>query len=112
MGKRLDLILVDRGLVETRSKAKQLIENGCVLVDDRVVKKVSYSCEESSNIQVKNDFLKYVSRAGNKLEKAIDVFLLNIKDKVVLDVGCSTGGFSDCSLKNGAKKSLIKLSPT
>ena len=104
MAKRLDLTLVDRGLIDSRSRAKQLVENGCVFVDGKMVKKVSYSCGDDQSVEIKNDFLKYVSRAGNKLEKAIKVFDVYVKDKIVLDVGCSTGGFSDCALQNGAKR--------
>ena len=104
MGKRLDLLLFEKNLVETRSKAKQLIENGCVFVDDVVAKKPSVMIDETQKLEIKNSFLKYVSRAGNKLEKALSVFNVSIEGKIVLDVGASTGGFTDCSLKNGAQK--------
>ena len=102
---RLDKELVERSLVETRSKAQELILSGAVSVNGKVQTKASFSVNEADEIKLENtNLLKYVSRGGFKLEKAINVFNLNVKDKVVLDIGSSTGGFTDCSLQNGAKK--------
>ena len=102
---RLDKELVERNFVETRTKAQELISNGAVVVNGKVQNKASFSVEVADEIQItSNDVLKYVSRGGFKLEKAVDVFNINLKDKVVMDIGSSTGGFTDCSLQNGAKK--------
>lgn len=102
---RLDLYLVDHNLVETRSKAAQLIKSGNVLVNNKVVSKNGFEIKENDKIEIiKNDVLEYVSRGGHKLEKAIREFGLDFKDKIVCDIGSSTGGFTDCSLKFGARK--------
>lgn len=102
---RLDSYLVKLGLVPSRSKAAQLINEGKVKVNDKIVTKNSYEVDETFNIELlNNEVLKYVSRGGLKLQKAIEVFNLDLKDKVILDIGSSTGGFTDCALKHGAKK--------
>ena len=102
---RLDKELVIRNLVETRTKAQELIINGTVLVNGKVQIKPSFPVGENDKIEIReNEVLKYVSRGGFKLEKAIKVFNLDLKNKVVMDVGSSTGGFTDCSLQFGAKK--------
>ena len=102
---RLDKELVFRNYVETRSKAQELIDSKAVVVNGKCQTKASFmvSCDDKIEI-INNDVLKYVSRGGFKLEKALGVFKIDLKDKVVLDIGSSTGGFTDCSLKNGAKK--------
>lgn len=102
---RLDKELVRRNLVETRTKAQELITSGAVIIDGKVQTKASLKVAENAEIKITDtDVLKYVSRGGFKLEKAIDVFGVNVKDKVVLDIGSSTGGFTDCCLQHGAKK--------
>ena len=103
---RLDLYLTQQGYCETRSKASQLIKNNKVKVNDRIITKNGFEVKETDKITViENDVLEYVSRGGHKLEKAIEVFSIDMKDKVICDIGSSTGGFTDCALKHGAKKS-------
>jgi 23S rRNA (cytidine1920-2'-O)/16S rRNA (cytidine1409-2'-O)-methyltransferase len=101
---RLDLLLVDRGLVETREKAKGMIMAGLVEVDNRVSDKPGHLIPVSSEISLKKPSLPYVSRGGLKLEAALDHFSVEVKGKVLLDVGASAGGFTDCLLQRGAEK--------
>lgn len=102
---RLDKFLIENNLVPTRTKAKELIENGNVLVEGDVKTKPSFLIVEDAKIDIlENEILKYVSRGGLKLEKALKVFNVSVKDKVVMDIGSSTGGFTDCCLQQGAKK--------
>ena len=105
MKKRLDLILVEREFFETREKAKREIMAGNVIVNEQVVIKAGtmFNDNDELNICVK-DKLKYVSRGGLKLEKAIKAWDLDFSDKLVLDIGASTGGFTDCALQNGARR--------
>ena len=103
---RLDLYLTQKGYCETRSKASQLIKNSKVKVNDKTITKNGFEVKEYDNVAViENDVLEYVSRGGHKLEKAIEVFSIDMKDKVICDIGSSTGGFTDCALKHGARKS-------
>lgn len=103
MKKRLDLILCDLGYFETREKAKRAIMAGNVIVNEHALTKAGTMLKEDEikSIRIKEK-LKYVSRGGLKLEGAIKYFNIDFKDKVVLDIGASTGGFTDCSLQNGA----------
>ena len=102
---RLDKELVERGLAPTRSKAQELIDNKYVKVNGKIVTKASYSINNNDNIEILlNDTLKYVSRGGLKLEEAIKEFKYDFKDKIIMDIGSSTGGFTDCALQHGAKK--------
>ena len=102
---RLDKELVIRGLAPTRTKAQELINNKYVKVNDMVVTKLAYDIKSDDSIEIiSNDTLKYVSRGGLKLEKAIEEFKIDFNDKVIMDIGSSTGGFTDCALKHGAKK--------
>lgn len=103
MKERIDKLLVDRGLAETREKAQALIMSGAVLVDGQKVDKPGTKVKIDSNITLKEQ-LPFVSRGGFKLQKALEVFNINPKDKVCLDVGASTGGFTDCLLQHGARK--------
>ena len=105
MKKRLDLILVERKFFETREKAKREIMVGNVIVNEQVVTKAGtmFKDNDELNIRIK-DKLKYVSRGGLKLEKAIKTWDLDFSDKLVLDIGASTGGFTDCALQNGARR--------
>ncbi len=98
---RLDLFLFKEGLTESRSRARELIERGFVRVEGRVVNKPSYDIVDERVEVLEN--LKYVSRAGEKLEAALDKFGIDVKDKLCLDVGSSTGGFTHCLLKRGAR---------
>ncbi|AEA34404.1 23S rRNA (cytidine-2'-O)-methyltransferase TlyA [Hippea maritima] len=98
---RLDLFLVENGFVETRSRAKQIIEEGGVRISEKVITKPSFNVKDGDSVDVV-DVLKYVSRAGLKLEAAIDEFGVDVNGKICLDVGSSTGGFTDCLLKKGA----------
>ncbi|MBQ8615660.1 MAG: TlyA family RNA methyltransferase [Clostridia bacterium] len=102
---RLDKELVNRNLVETRTKAQELISRGAVIVNGKAQTKVSLNVADTDQITITDtEILKYVSRGGFKLEKAIEVFNVDVKDKIVMDIGSSTGGFTDCSLQHGAKK--------
>ena len=104
MRERLDVLLVQKGFFETREKAKRAVMAGLIIVDDKKIEKpgTQIKLNKEPNIRIKGEVMKYVSRGGMKLEKAIEVFSMNLKDKIVLDVGASTGGFTDCSLQNGA----------
>ena len=104
MKKRLDVYLVESGKFATREKAQLEIKNGSVCVDGKVATKPSLCVDENSKIEVVGEFLKYVSRAGLKIEKAQQFFNIDFAGKVVLDIGASTGGFTDFCLQNGAKK--------
>ncbi len=105
MKERLDVLLVKRGLAESREKAKAIIMSGNVFVDgQREDKAGTVFNEEKTSIEVRGHSLKYVSRGGFKLEKAIERFGIVLKEKICMDIGASTGGFTDCMLKNGAAK--------
>ncbi len=104
MKARLDVLLVSRGLAESREKAKAIIMSGNVFVKGQREDKAGTMFEENVEIEVKGHTLKYVSRGGLKLEKAMDHFDLSLEGKVCMDVGSSTGGFTDCMLQNGAVK--------
>lgn len=104
MKQRLDIELVNRGLLSTRAKASAYIKEGVVEVNGKVIAKPSTLVSSDDKIEITKIVLPYVSRGGLKLEKAIKVFGLNLTDLVVLDLGASTGGFTDCALQNGAKK--------
>lgn len=101
---RIDNLLVLKGYFETRQKAKYAIENKCIYVNDTLVEKCSKVFEDDCKIEVKGETLPFVSRGGLKLDKAIRVFNISLKNKICIDIGASTGGFTDCMLKNGAKK--------
>ena len=101
---RLDVLLVSRGLAPSREKAKALIMSGSVLVNEEREDKAGSTFPEDAAIRIKGKHLKYVSRGGYKLEKALQVFPINLNGKICMDVGASTGGFTDCMLKNGAEK--------
>ena len=101
--KRLDLLLVERGLVESRNKAQALIMEGKVLVNDKPITKPGTAVPQDAEIRVK-EVLPYVSRGGLKLEGALEDFGIDVEGFVALDIGASTGGFTHCLLKKGAKK--------
>lgn len=102
--KRIDILLKEKGLVKSRELAKVAISKKLVKYNDNIVKKASLKIPVDSNIELINPPLKYVSRAGYKLEKAIDYFNIDLKDKIAMDMGASTGGFTDCMLNNHIKK--------
>ena len=102
---RLDVYLLNTSLAPSRSKAAQLINNGSIFVNGKMINKPSFLVDENDDIKiVENDILKYVSRGGLKLEKALNVFNIDVKGLTILDIGSSTGGFTDCLLQNNAKK--------
>lgn len=100
---RLDQLLTETNLAATRQKAQWLIRSGNVLVNDSVADKPSTLVAHDSDIKIKEK-LPYVSRGGLKLERAIKHFNISVNDKIALDIGSSTGGFTDCLLQNGVKK--------
>ena len=104
MTKRLDVYLTENKYFESRSKATQAILAGAISVNDEIQKKSSFLVEENTNIKILKQTDRYVSRAGYKLEGAIQNFGIDFSGKVVLDIGASTGGFTDCALQHGAKK--------
>ena len=104
MKKRLDILVTERGLAESREKAKTLIMAGDVYVDQQKADKPGDLYPEEAPIEVRGKGLKYVSRGGLKLEKAMAEFPISLSGLVCMDVGASTGGFTDCMLQNGAKK--------
>ena len=104
MKKRLDVILMERNMFPSREKARTAIMTGRILIHGNKETKAGTMIAEDTEIEVIGHDLPYVSRGGLKLEKAVKDFELDFNDKIVLDIGASTGGFTDCSLQNGAKK--------
>lgn len=101
---RLDQYLVQNGLVQSRERAKALIMAGVVFVNEQKVDKAGECVPAGARVEVRGRDIGYVSRGGLKLEKAMQVFPLTLQNKVCMDIGASTGGFTDCMLQNGAKK--------
>jgi 23S rRNA (cytidine1920-2'-O)/16S rRNA (cytidine1409-2'-O)-methyltransferase len=101
---RLDKLLVERGLTPSRERAHALILAGKVLVNDQKVEKAGTSVESDASLRLLGEDLRYVSRGGLKLEKALEHWRIDLTDKVCLDVGASTGGFSDCMLQHNARR--------
>ena len=106
MKQRLDILLVEQGLAASREKAKAMIMSGVVFVNGQREDKAGSTFDEkaAATIEIHGSTLRYVSRGGLKLEKAVEQFGFSLKDKVCMDVGASTGGFTDCMLQNGARK--------
>lgn len=105
MKERLDVILVKQGFAQSREKAKAILMAGNVFVDGQREDKAGTTFDESKiHIEVKGSTLKYVSRGGLKLEKAMEQFPIVLEDTVCMDIGASTGGFTDCMLQNGARQ--------
>ncbi|WP_100331517.1 TlyA family RNA methyltransferase [Bacillus xiapuensis] len=102
---RIDVLLVERGLAETREKAKRAVMAGLVYSKEERLDKPGEKIPVDSPLQIKGSTMPYVSRGGLKLEKALQEFDVNVKGKVMIDIGSSTGGFTDCALQNGAKLS-------
>jgi 23S rRNA (cytidine1920-2'-O)/16S rRNA (cytidine1409-2'-O)-methyltransferase len=101
---RIDVLLVDRGLAESRERAQRLVIAGHVLVGDRPVTKPGTEVATDAEIRVRGGDAPYVSRGGEKLAGALDAFALDVRDRIALDVGASTGGFTDCLLQRGARR--------
>ncbi|NSA01425.1 TlyA family rRNA methyltransferase/putative hemolysin [Clostridium beijerinckii] len=101
---RLDLLLVEKGIINSREKAKACIMEGKVYVDGQKVDKAGEKVSSNANIEYRGETLKYVSRGGLKLEKAMKTYSISLENKVCMDIGASTGGFTDCMLQNGASK--------
>ncbi|MBQ1507679.1 MAG: TlyA family RNA methyltransferase [Ruminococcus sp.] len=104
MKKRLDILVYEKGLAGRREKAKALIMAGQVYADNQKADKCGTTYDENAQIEVRGSVLKYVSRGGLKLEKAMKSFGISLDGKTAMDIGASTGGFTDCMLQNGAKK--------
>ena len=104
MKERLDVLLVQKGLAPSREKAKSMIMEGNVFVNNNREDKAGSMFPEDCVIEIHGNTLKYVSRGGLKLEKAMTHFQINLEDCICMDIGASTGGFTDCMLQNGAKK--------
>ncbi len=102
---RVDVLLVERGLAETREKAKRAVMAGIVYSNDLRMDKAGEKIAIDAPLSIKGQVMPYVSRGGYKLEKAMETFAISVKDKLMIDIGSSTGGFTDCALQNGAKKS-------
>jgi 23S rRNA (cytidine1920-2'-O)/16S rRNA (cytidine1409-2'-O)-methyltransferase len=101
---RLDKLLVERGITPSRERAQALILAGKVLVDEQKIEKAGAAVDSQSSLRLLGDDLRYVSRGGLKLEKALEHWQIDLSKKVCLDVGASTGGFSDCMLQHGAAR--------
>ena len=104
MKERLDVLLVNRGFAPSREKAKTMIMEGNVFVNNNREDKAGSTFPDDCNIEIHGKTLQYVSRGGLKLEKAMKHFDITMDGKVCMDIGASTGGFTDCMLQNGAKK--------
>ena len=102
--KRLDVVMVERGLAESRQKAQAVIMAGQVFVDEQRVDKAGAPVTEAQKVEVRGKTLPYVSRGGLKLEKAMQLWPIELHGAVCADIGASTGGFTDCMLQNGAQK--------
>ena len=102
---RLDVYMCERGMCESRERAKSLIKDGQVFVNDKQCAKPSMTVNpDDDKCEIRGEVLKYVSRGGLKLEKAINEFSIVLTDRICIDIGASTGGFTDCMLQNGAKR--------
>ena len=101
---RLDVYLTENEYFKTRSKAQLAIKDGIVFVNDKMITKTGFEVGENDKVDIKGETLKYVSRGGLKLEKALKEWNISLKDKVMIDIGSSTGGFSDVAIQNGVAK--------
>ena len=101
---RLDVLLVERGLQESRQKAQATIMSGLVFINGQRADKPGTPVAEDAAVEIRGSTLRYVSRGGLKLEKALEIWPIDLRGKICMDVGASTGGFTDCMLQNGAKK--------
>ncbi|MEK7280377.1 MAG: SAM-dependent methyltransferase, partial [Nitrospirota bacterium] len=101
---RIDQLLVDRGLADSRKSALSLVMSGLVIADGEKISKAGTMVEKTAEIRLTGKVIPYVGRGGIKLEAALDAFFINPKGMTAMDVGASTGGFTDCLLKRGARK--------
>ncbi|MFC1478597.1 TlyA family RNA methyltransferase [Candidatus Margulisiibacteriota bacterium] len=101
---RLDILLVEKGLCPSRQKAQGMIMAGLILVNDQKIEKAGHPVDTNSKIRILGDNNPYVGRGGLKLAKALTEFNIDVHDRTCLDIGASTGGFTDCLLQNGARK--------
>ena len=108
MKERLDVLLVNLGYAPSREKAKAVIMSGCVYVNGQKEDKAGTMFDTYAAIEVRGNSLKYVSRGGLKLEKAMEEFAIALDQKTCMDVGASTGGFTDCMLQNGANVRAVQ----
>lgn len=99
---RIDVLLVEKGLIETREKAKRAVMAGIVYSNEERIDKPGEKIPVDAPLEIKGKTMPYVSRGGLKLEKALWVFDVTVQDKIIIDIGASTGGFTDCALQNGA----------
>jgi len=102
--KRIDVLMVEQGLAESRQKAQAIIMAGQVFAGDKRCDKAGLTIEENTTLEIRGQTLRYVSRGGLKLEKAMKCFPITLSEKVAADIGASTGGFTDCMLQNGATR--------
>ena len=102
--KRADIVLFEKGLVDSREKAKRIIMEGNAFIGTERINKPGDKIDDNAEVTIKDNRISYVSRGGLKLEKAIDLYHIDLEGKVCMDIGASTGGFTDCMLKNGASK--------
>jgi 23S rRNA (cytidine1920-2'-O)/16S rRNA (cytidine1409-2'-O)-methyltransferase len=109
---RLDVYLTERGLVSSRTEAKGFITSSSVKVDGRVVTKPSFDIVDGVNVEIDKSSKKYVGRGGLKLESAISAFGISVSGKMAIDIGASSGGFTDCLLQNGASSVIAVDSGT
>ena len=101
---RIDLLLVQRGLAATRERARALILAGKVVCGDHLIEKAGSRVESSAEIRLKGEDIPFVGRGGLKLEAALKAFSVDVNDRIAIDIGASTGGFSDCLLQHGARR--------
>jgi len=101
---RLDVYLVKNGMCKSRDRAKSLVMSGDCLVNEKIIKKPAFVVNENDVVTLNKEDFVYVGRGGLKLEKALDVFGIDVNGKIALDVGAATGGFTDCLLRRGVKK--------
>ena len=104
MKERLDVLLVKRALAPSREKAKAMIMEGSVYVNNQKEDKAGSMFDTGAQVEVRGKTLRYASRGGLKLEKAMERFAVSLEQKTCMDIGASTGGFTDCMLQNGARK--------
>lgn len=102
--KRLDAVVLEHGWAESREKAQALIMSGCIFVNNQKADKAGTAVKAEDTVEFRGNPLKYVSRGGLKLEKAMEQFSVSLENTVCADIGASTGGFTDCMLQNGAAK--------
>lgn len=102
--RRLDNELIDKGFFKTKSKAQQAIKSGIIYCNGKQITKCGYEVSELTNIEINGEVLQYVSRGGLKLEKALNEWNIKLENKIMIDIGSSTGGFSDCAIQNDIEK--------